>query len=103
MFAARRLFQAPTPMLRHVRRLATVTGSTGRQMPQVARDRSTPISHDRATFTIRVCISLANIHYAVLILSYRMAQSFMADLLGLAQIFLEKQSSPPLLWATPSL
>ncbi|KAF8443418.1 class I glutamine amidotransferase-like protein [Terfezia claveryi] len=49
MFAARRLFQQS----RHARSLATVTGSTGRQMPQVARDRSTPISHDRATFTIR--------------------------------------------------
>ncbi|KAF8418947.1 class I glutamine amidotransferase-like protein [Tirmania nivea] len=55
MFIARRLFQQSTPLLslKHACSLATVTGSTGRQMPQVARDRSTPISHDRATFTIR--------------------------------------------------
>lgn len=37
-----------------VRGLATVTGSAGRQMPQPARERSTPVSHDRATFTIKV-------------------------------------------------
>lgn len=36
-----------------VRSLATVEGSTGRVMPPRAA-RSTPISHDRATFTIRV-------------------------------------------------
>lgn len=55
MFAARRLLQQSTPLLnlKHARSLATITGSTGRLMPQVARDRSTPISHDRATFTIR--------------------------------------------------
>ena len=59
MFAVRRLFQQGTPLLKlkNARSLATVTGSTGRQMPQVARDRSTPISHDRATFTIRVRIA----------------------------------------------
>lgn len=53
MFAARRLFQPGTPLVKHARSVAAVIGSTGRQMPQVARDRSTPISHDRATFTIR--------------------------------------------------
>lgn len=40
--------------LRQVRRLATVTGSAGRQMPQSEREKSTPVSHDRATFTIKV-------------------------------------------------
>lgn len=34
--------------------LATVEGSAGRAMPYT-RPRATPISHDRATFTIRVC------------------------------------------------
>ena len=34
--------------------LATVEGSVGRKMP-VTRPKATPISHDRATFTIRVC------------------------------------------------
>ena len=33
--------------------LATVEGSAGRAMP-ATRPRATPISHDRATFTIRV-------------------------------------------------
>jgi len=36
------------------RYMATVEGSTGRVMPG-KKARSTPISHDRATFTIRVC------------------------------------------------
>lgn len=40
--------------LRQVRSLATVTGSAGRQMPQSEREKSTPVSHDRATFTIKV-------------------------------------------------
>ena len=35
------------------RYLATVETNTPRQMP-VGRGRATPISHDRATFTIRV-------------------------------------------------
>jgi hypothetical protein len=35
------------------RGLATVQGSAGRTMP-VHRPRATPVSHDRATFTIRV-------------------------------------------------
>ncbi|KAF8467432.1 hypothetical protein BDZ91DRAFT_772000 [Kalaharituber pfeilii] len=34
----------------NVRRLSTVTGSTGRQTPQAERDRDTPVSHDRAAF-----------------------------------------------------
>ncbi|KAI5811267.1 class I glutamine amidotransferase-like protein [Peziza echinospora] len=53
MFAARRFFQPSVGGFKHVRTLATVTGSTGRQMPRPVRDRSTPVSHDRATFTIR--------------------------------------------------
>ena len=36
-----------------VRFLATVEGSAKRDMP-VTRPKATPISHDRATFTIRV-------------------------------------------------
>ena len=35
------------------RGLATVEGSAGRTMP-VRQPRATPVSHDRATFTIRV-------------------------------------------------
>jgi hypothetical protein len=38
--------------------LATVEGSIGRKMP-VTRPKATPISHDRATFTIRVCYTSA--------------------------------------------
>lgn len=34
--------------------LATVEPTVGRTMP-VTRPRVTPIAHDRATFTIRVC------------------------------------------------
>jgi carbamoyl-phosphate synthase small subunit len=42
------------PRIAHQARfLATVEGSTGRAMP-ATRPRATPISHDRATFTIRV-------------------------------------------------
>lgn len=38
---------------RQIRTLATVEGSAGRAMP-VFRPRATPVSHGRATFTIRV-------------------------------------------------
>jgi carbamoyl-phosphate synthase small subunit len=34
--------------------LATVEGSAGRVLPET-RPKATSISHDRATFTIRVC------------------------------------------------
>jgi hypothetical protein len=40
-------------ILRHARGLATVEGGAGRTMP-VHQPRATPVSHDRATFTIRV-------------------------------------------------
>lgn len=43
---------ATTKLSCYARFLATVEGSAGRQMP-VSRPRATPISHDRATFTIR--------------------------------------------------
>ena len=47
----------PVGFMRHggyqARFLATVEGSVGRQMP-ISSQRSTPISRDRATFTIRV-------------------------------------------------
>jgi hypothetical protein len=42
-----------TRIARQVRTLATIEGSAGRTMP-VTRPRATPVSHDRATFTIRV-------------------------------------------------
>jgi carbamoyl-phosphate synthase small subunit len=37
--------------------LATVEGSVGRVMPGSPRPRATPVSHDRATFTIRVRVT----------------------------------------------
>lgn len=40
-------------LAQQARFLATVEGSVGRAMP-ATRPRATPISHDRATFTIRV-------------------------------------------------
>lgn len=40
-------------LAQQARHLATVEGSVGRAMP-VTRPKATPISHDRATFTIRV-------------------------------------------------
>lgn len=46
-------FRAATRISYNVRFFATVEGSTGRQMP-TTRVRATPVSHDRATFTIRV-------------------------------------------------
>jgi len=39
--------------------LATVEGSFGRAMP-VTRPKATPISHDRATFTIKVRENVLN-------------------------------------------
>lgn len=40
-------------LAQQARFMATVEGSAGRAMP-ASRARATPISHDRATFTIRV-------------------------------------------------
>jgi len=42
--------------------LATVEGSAGRVMP-ATRPRATPISHDRATLTIRVCYLLPPVNW----------------------------------------
>ncbi len=42
-----------TRIAQQARFLATVEGSAGRSMPAI-RPKATPISHDRATFTIRV-------------------------------------------------
>jgi hypothetical protein len=42
-----------TKIVGQARGLATVEGSAGRAMP-AHRPRATPVSHDRATFTIRV-------------------------------------------------
>jgi carbamoyl-phosphate synthase small subunit len=46
-------FSPSTKIIGQARGLATVEGSAGRTMP-VRRPRATPVSHDRATFTIRV-------------------------------------------------
>ena len=49
-------FRSAAQLAYKARFMATVVetkGSTGRQMP-TSRARSTPISHDRVTFTIRV-------------------------------------------------
>lgn len=43
----------PTKHTNSLRFLATVEGNTSRQMP-ARRAKATPVSHDRATFTIRV-------------------------------------------------
>ncbi|KAI4115494.1 MAG: hypothetical protein LQ338_007856 [Usnochroma carphineum] len=43
----------PFTLARHVRPFATVEGNTPRMQPTPSRTRSTPVSHDRATFTIR--------------------------------------------------
>jgi len=57
--AATKAFRPAPALLRvaqHARNMATVgsvEGSVGRKMP-ATRPRATPISHDRATFTIRV-------------------------------------------------
>lgn len=45
-------------MAQQTRFMATVEGSAGRVMP-ATRTRATPISHDRATLTIRVRFLLA--------------------------------------------
>jgi len=46
-------FYTSTKIIGQARGLATVEGSAGRTMP-VRPARATPVSHDRATFTIRV-------------------------------------------------
>lgn len=46
-------FYRSTKIVGQARGLATVEGSAGRTMP-ANRPQATPVSHDRATFTIRV-------------------------------------------------
>lgn len=46
-------FGIQSRIAQQARFLATVEGSAGRVMP-ATRPKATPISHDRATFTIRV-------------------------------------------------
>ena len=53
-------FSVNSRIAHQARFLATVEGSAGRAMP-VSRPRATPISHDRATFTIRVRISIGGV------------------------------------------
>ncbi|KAL8733256.1 MAG: hypothetical protein Q9166_002273 [cf. Caloplaca sp. 2 TL-2023] len=43
----------PLNLTKHVRSFATVEGNTPRVQPTPSRMRATPITHDRATFTIR--------------------------------------------------
>ncbi|KAL8700596.1 MAG: hypothetical protein Q9201_005360 [Fulgogasparrea decipioides] len=43
----------PSTLTNHIRSLATVSGNTPRMPPAPPRTRATPVSHDRATFTIR--------------------------------------------------
>lgn len=50
-------FKQPLKMSAHIRSLATVEANAPLQMP-VKRTRAKPTSHDRATFTIRVCVHL---------------------------------------------
>ena len=47
-------FGLQSRLANQARFLATVEGSAGRAMP-ITRPKATPVSHDRATFTIRVC------------------------------------------------
>lgn len=49
-----------TRIAQQARFLATVEGSVGRIMPGTPRARATPISHDRATFTIRVWLNCSD-------------------------------------------
>lgn len=58
-------FYPSNKIIGQARGLATVEGSAGRTMP-ARRLRATPISHDRATFTIRV-------HLESTIESYRLS------------------------------
>lgn len=46
-------FNQAFKVIGQARYLATVEGNTTRQMP-FTRTKATPVSHDRATFTIRV-------------------------------------------------
>jgi hypothetical protein len=82
--------------------LATVKGSVGRKMP-VTRPKATPISHDRATFTIRVCYTSAG--YEEFLADYllcRMVRFSMASLSEPSPISLVKLSSRLLLSDTPN-
>jgi len=74
--------------------LATVTGSTGRQMPAVPA-RSTPVTYDRATFTIRVCfVSLTFRGWNDMLMVFRMGQPTMEALSVEVETSLEKLCSP---------
>ena len=46
-------FTIRSRIIQQTRFMATVEGSAGRAMP-ATRPRATPVSHDRATFTIKV-------------------------------------------------
>ena len=55
-------FAIRSRIAQQARFLATVEGSVGRAMPAI-RPKATPISHDRATLTIKVCTQLATLEY----------------------------------------
>jgi len=97
-FAIKRL---PTA-LHQARCLATVETNTPRQMP-VGRKRTTPVSHDRATLTIRVLRGPTDrVVLRMLINTHRMALSSAALPSAPSQTSPAKQSLPLLLLDTPN-
>lgn len=85
--------------------LATVEGSVGRQMP-LTRARATPVSHDRATLTIRVCRPFVCPGMEMVVANgalHRMDQFSTERLSAPSRTSLEKLSSPPPSSVTQSL
>lgn len=84
-----------------IRSLATVTGSSGRQMPEIKK-KGTAVSHDRATFTIRVSCEVINTSGLGGTNGYRMDQFSMAALLVLSRMPPARRSLPPPLSVIPN-
>jgi len=82
-------FTIRSRIVQQTRFMATVEGSAGRAMP-LTRPKATPISHDRATFTIKVRMQLARGIEFWLTLRERMAQSSTANPLVPNPISLER-------------
>jgi hypothetical protein len=80
--------------------LASVQTNTARESPSPQRN-STPISTERATFTIKVCTIAVTekLHHSLL---FRMAPSSPENLLAPKPTYLAKQCLQPRLWGTPS-
>jgi hypothetical protein len=93
-------FALNSKIAQQARFLATVEGSAGRAMP-ATRPRATPVSHDRATFTIRVR-SYTNRCEGQLLTHTRMDQFSTESLSAQSRTSLEKPSSPPPSLDTPS-